>query len=76
MREDQSALENRRQGGGAERGVCTAGHAPRLAALCDQQNTALQTHLSTKGCFYSSAKLRLKKQKQKLETTMTILLGM
>lgn len=67
MREDQSALENRRQGGGAERGVCTAGRAPRLAALCDQQNTALPTHLSSKGCVYSSAKLRLKNKNKSLK---------
>lgn len=41
------------------------GMLPDLAALHDQQNTALPADLSSKGCFYSSAKLRLKKQKQK-----------
>ena len=44
------------------------GMLPDLAALHDQQNTALPADLSSKGCFYSSAKLHLKKQKQKQKT--------
>ena len=41
---------------------------PDLAGLRDQQNKVLPTGSASKGYFHSSAKLRLKKQKQKQNT--------
>ena len=65
MREDQSALENRRPGGGAERGVCTAGHAPQPGSPARPAEHSSASRLVQHGLLLQLCQAPFKKTKTK-----------